>query len=161
MTDSAKTGCGCHEADNCCVEEVGDRVRSLVRLFQLFERDQIRTHGFTTTQCYALLELMKAGPLTMNDLSDRMNLSSSTMTRILDNLVRDGFISRQRSETDRRLVLVALSPQGQESAARLNDSVNGYYRQVIANIPEGKLEEVLRSADLLIRAFEEANPNCC
>lgn len=147
--------------DNCCIEDVGELVRKMVRLFQLFERDQIKIHGFTTTQCYTLLELEKSGSITMNELSDRMNLSSSTMTRIMDNLVRDGYIERQKSSEDRRLVIVSLSDKGLSSAKTLNASVNHYYQRVIENMPTGKLDEVLQSANLLIQAFEKANPNCC
>lgn len=160
ILETREDGCSCQEA-NCCVPEVGEMVRKLVRMFQLFERDQIKVHGFTTSQCYTLLEIARAGTVTMNDLSERMNLSSSTMTRILDNLVRDGYILRQRSDSDRRVVIVALTAQGEASAAKLNDSVNAYYRKVIESIPQGKLDEVLHSADLLTRAFEQSNPNCC
>ncbi len=152
--------CSC-TSDNCCVEDVGDMVRKLVRMFQLFERDQIKVHGFTTTQCYALLEIDKSGSIAMNELSERMNLNSSTMTRILDNLVRDGYIERKKSPEDRRLVLVELSEKGKASAKDLNASVNGYYKKVICSIPEGKLQDVLNSADLLVHAFEKSNPNCC
>lgn len=151
----------CAVNDTCCVDEVGDMVRKLVRMFQLFERDQIKVHGFTTTQCYTLLEIDKTGSIPMNALSEKMNLNSSTMTRILDNLVRDGYIVRQKSPEDRRLVLVALSDKGKTSAKQLNASVNGYYKKVIESIPEGRLEEVLKSADLLVHAFEKSNPNCC
>lgn len=151
----------CNPGNECCVEEVGDMVRKLVRLFQLFERDQIKIHGFTTTQCYTLLEIDKAGSITMNDLSDRMNLNSSTMTRVLDTLVRDGYIERRKSDEDRRLVLVSLSPKGKAGASLLNGSVNGYYKKVIESIPKGQLDEILKSADILIHAFESSNPNCC
>lgn len=151
----------CNSGENCCVDDVGEMVRKLVRMFQLFERDQIKIHGFTTTQCYTLLEIDKTGSITMNELSDRMNLNSSTMTRILDNLVRDGYIERQKSAEDRRLVLVALSEKGKVSARKLNDSVNGYYKKVIESIPEGRLDDILKSTDLLVHAFEKSNPNCC
>ena len=151
----------CSPGDNCCVDDVGDMVRKLVRMFQLFERDQIKVHGFTTTQCYTLLEIDKSGSITMNELSERMNLNSSTMTRIMDTLVRDGYTQRQKSDEDRRLVLVSLSEKGKTSAGKLNDSVNGYYKKVIESIPEGKLDDILKSADLLVHAFEKSNPNCC
>lgn len=147
--------------DNCCVEDVGDMVRKLVRMFQLFERDQIKIHGFTTTQCYTLLEIDKHGRISMNELSEKMNLNSSTMTRILDTMVRDAYVERKKSKEDRRLVLVELTDLGKESASILNETVNGYYKKVIQSIPDGKLDEVLESTGLLINAFEKSNPNCC
>lgn len=161
MDSSDKKTDSCGPLENCCVDDVGNMVRKLVRMFQLFERDQIKIFGFTTTQCYTLLEIDKTGTITMNELSERMNLNSSTMTRILDNLVRDGYIERQKSPEDRRLVLVSLSEKGKASAGKLNDSVNGYYKKVIGSIPEGKLDEILKSTDILVHAFEKSNPNCC
>lgn len=154
-------GVCCTAGDNCCVDEVGDLVRKLVRMFQLFERDQIRIHGFTTTQCYALIEIFRSGNISMKELSDRMNLNSSTMTRILDNLVRDEYIERKKSPEDRRYVMVALTEKGLTSAGVLNQSVTAYYKKIIENIPEGKLDDVLSTTDVLIRAFEKSNPNCC
>lgn len=147
--------------DNCCVDEVGLMIQKLVRAFQLFERDQIKTHGFTTSQCYAMLELYKSGSLTMNELSEKMNLNSSTMTRILDNLVRDKYVLREKDESDRRIVVVGLSYSGRKAAKDLDTAVKEYYKKIIANIPKGQVDDVLKSVNILQKAFEKANPNCC
>jgi MarR family transcriptional regulator, organic hydroperoxide resistance regulator len=147
--------------DNCCVEEVGEVVQKLVRVLQMFERDQVKPYGFTSTQCYVLLEILKVQSLTMNELSDKLNLNSSTMTRVIDNLVRDGYITRTRDEVDRRIVLVSLTNEGIEAAKTLNESVNNYYKKIIAGIPEGQVDNVLNSVNLLLDAFRKANPNCC
>lgn len=146
---------------DCCVDEVGEMIQRLVRVLNLFERDQIKIYGFTTSQCNVLLELKKAESLTMSELSEKMNLNTSTMTRVLDNMVRDGYILRERNEKDRRVVTVRLSETGKEMAEKLGDSVTDYYRKIIEGIPEGQLEQVLQSVSLLQRAFEKANPNCC
>ncbi|MDP4090217.1 MAG: MarR family transcriptional regulator [Bacillota bacterium] len=147
--------------DDCCVDEVGEMVQKLVRVFQLFERDQIKVHGFTSSQCYTLIEILKAGNLTMNELSDKMNLDTSTMTRVIDKLVRDGYIERDRDEADRRVVIVTLTDKGRESTEELSASVNEYYKKIISNIPLGKVDDILNSISVLLKAFEKANPNCC
>jgi len=147
--------------NDCCINEVGEMVQKLVRVFQLFERDQIKVNGFTTSQCYTILELYKNNQLSMNDLSDKMNLNNSTMTRILDNLVRDKYIKREKSEEDRRIVIVSLTDSGIEVAEKLNGVLTEYYRKIIANIPEGEVENILNSVGILLNAFDKANPNCC
>lgn len=146
---------------NCCVNEVRDAVQRMVRIFQLFERDQIKIHNFTTSQCYCLLEVLKSDGLTMQELSNKMNLKASTMTRIIDKLERDGYIKRERYEQDRRVVIALLTDKGRSAAKELDNSLNTYYKQIIEHLPTGKVEEVLESTDLLIKAFEKANPNCC
>lgn len=147
--------------DNCCVEEVGQLVQKLVRVFQLFERDQIKVHGFTSSQCYAMLEILKVGCLTMNELSDKMNLDSSTMTRVIDKLVRDELVNRDRDNSDRRVVVVSLTAKGNEAAKQLSSSVNLYYKKIVKNIPDGEVLDILQCVSKLLKAFEKANPNCC
>ena len=147
--------------DECCVEEVGITVQRLVRVFQLFERDQIKVFGFTSSQCYSMLELLKSDSLSMYELSEKMNLNTSTMTRIVDKLVRDKYITRERYEEDKRVVIVKLSDKGKKAAQEMNEGISSYYKNIIDNIPKGKVDEVLKSVGVLLDAFEKANPNCC
>ncbi|WP_207650404.1 MarR family winged helix-turn-helix transcriptional regulator [Geosporobacter subterraneus] len=147
--------------EDCCVEEVGDMIQRLVRVFQLIERDQIKIFGVTTTQCYCLLELLKVEQLTMNEISHKMNLDTSTMTRVIDKLVRDQLISRERQEEDRRIVVLELTEKGRNTALQLNESIRKYYKNIIQNLPEGQVDNVLNAVFLLLNAFDKANPNCC
>ena len=160
---SKNQDCQCDKAinDDCCIDEVGFMMQKLVRVFQLFERDELKVYGFTTSQCNTILGLYKSGGLTMNELSEKMNLNSSTMTRILDNSVRDKYISRDKDEFDRRIVIVSLTDKGKDVAKKIDITLKEYYKKVIANIPEGQVEEVLKSVNILQKAFERANPNCC
>jgi DNA-binding MarR family transcriptional regulator len=146
---------------DCCVDEVGQLIQRLSRVIQLFERDQIKVYGFTTSQYNTLKEINKAGSITMNELSDKMNLNTSTMTRVLDNLVRDKYVARDKDEFDRRIVVVSLTQSGKEVTAKLSISVNEYYKKIIENIPVGQVDNVLESVNVLQKAFEKANPNCC
>lgn len=146
---------------NCCVDEVGVMIQKLVRVFQLFERDQIKIYGFTTSQCYTLLEIKKYGNLTMNEISEKMNLNISTMTRILDKLVRDDYIKREKDTSDRRIVIVSLTTEGIKATNKLERSVKEYYKKIISNIPTGEVDNIIKSVTMLQQAFEKANPNCC
>jgi DNA-binding MarR family transcriptional regulator len=97
----------------------------------------------------------------MNELSEKMNLNSSTMTRVLDNLVRDKYILRSKDEFDKRIVIVSLSDTGTEAAKKLDIAVKEYYKKIIENIPNGQVDDVLKSVNILQKAFEKSNPNCC
>ena len=161
INDMKKNEEYCCQPQDCCIEEIGTMVQHLVRVMQLFERDQIKPYGFTTSQCYVLIELKKSNQLTMNELSDKMNANTSTMTRIINNLVRDGFIERLRDEGDRRIVIIKLTKEGIEVASKLELSIIDYYRKIVANLPSRQIEDVLKAVSLLIDAFDKTNPNCC
>ncbi|MFW6036135.1 MAG: MarR family winged helix-turn-helix transcriptional regulator [Halothermotrichaceae bacterium] len=149
------------EGLDCCIDEIGEMMQGLVRTLHMFENLQISQKGFTNSQCYTLLNLYKNGPLAMKELSIKMNLDTSTMTRIVNNLVRDGYIERKHSQEDRRIVLVELTAQGTKEAEQLNEEVIEYYRLIINQIPDGKVIDVVESINILIKAFERAKPNCC
>ena len=146
---------------NCCRAEVGELVQRLVRAFQLFERDHIRVLGFTSTQGYALLEVSERPGVTMNELSERMNVEGSTMTRVVDLLVRDGWLVRRREDDDRRVVRVFLAEKAGEAVSRLRDNLDAYYGNIVKNLPEGRVEEVLAVSELLLSALKRSNPKCC
>lgn len=56
-------------------------------------------------------------PLTATDLCEKINVQKSQMNQILGSLERRGYLERHRSESDRRQVLLALTPQGQQAYA--------------------------------------------
>ncbi len=162
MPDKICTDCTTEEDHYlCCVDEVGEMIKRIVRNFQMIERDQIKPLGFTMSQAYCLIELLRYESLTMQELSDKMKLNSSTMTRIVDKLVRDSYIERDRCPEDRRIVLVKLTEDGIASAEKVDQSITAYYEDITRHLPKGRIDEVLDAVSLLMDAFDHANPNCC
>lgn len=131
-------------------------MQKTVRTFQMLEREQIRVHGFTNSQCYILLETYKHQNLSMNELSEKMHLEISTITRIMNNLVRDGLIVRKKSSYDKRVVEAILTDKGQAVAMQLKDSISIYYRDIISNLPRGHVREVMSAVERLVSALEKA-----
>ncbi|WP_051569379.1 MarR family winged helix-turn-helix transcriptional regulator [Alkaliphilus transvaalensis] len=149
----------CHHRLNsseCCVEEIGEVVQKLVRVLQVFEEKRIKAKGFTSSRCYALMTILEKEKITMNDLSERIGLNTSTMTRIINNLVRDGYVERDSDQQDRRIVIVKLTESGKEAARELKEDINDFYKKIIGNIPEGNVMKVLSSVSILLNAFDQA-----
>lgn len=144
------------EKYNRCVEDIGELLQKAVRTFQIFERDQIRVHGFTSSQCYIVLEIYKHESLSVNEISEKMCLEISTITRIMNNLVRDGFVLRKKSIYDKRVVEAVLTDSGKEAALKLQKSIANYYKDVISNLPRGHVREVMSAVELLVTALEKA-----
>ncbi|HWR45734.1 MarR family winged helix-turn-helix transcriptional regulator [Sporomusa sp.] len=142
---------------NRCVEDIGELLQRTVRICQLFEREQIKVHGFTSSQCYILLEILKNDTLTINEISTKMNLEISTITRIMDNLVRDQLLVRNRLSHDKRVVEAALTEKGKHEANKLRESIRDYYKNVISHLPPGHVREVMSAVELLLTAVEQSN----
>ncbi len=78
-----------------------------------------RALGLTGPQVTALKLLEGIGQLSLSDLSERMSAKNSTITGIVDRMVSSELVQRHRSEEDRRVVLIALTPKGENLAAKI------------------------------------------
>ena len=85
-----------------------------------------------------------------------MHLEISTVTRIMNNLVRDGLLLRKKSASDKRVVEAFLTDKGREAAGALQNSIETYYKDIIAYLPRGHVREVMGSVELLVTAVEKA-----
>ncbi|NIH81642.1 MarR family winged helix-turn-helix transcriptional regulator [Amycolatopsis viridis] len=78
------------------------------------DADLTRSGTIPLTWYDVLLEL-NAGPdrrLRMNDLADRVVLSRTRVSRLVDEMVMAGLVTKVRDETDRRVVWAAMTDEG-------------------------------------------------
>jgi DNA-binding MarR family transcriptional regulator len=68
--------------------------------------------NLTYPQYLVLLVLWEEGPLTVSRLGERLQLDSGTLSPLLKRLESNGFVRRERSHEDERLVDVTLTPAG-------------------------------------------------
>jgi DNA-binding MarR family transcriptional regulator len=82
---------------------------------------ELRTeHGLSLTDYDVLLRLARApdGGLRMTELADRVLMSPSGLTRMVDRLVDEGLVRRDRFEGDARVMLARLTEQGRRALRR-------------------------------------------
>ena len=72
--------------------------------------------GLTSSQITVILLLSCGRAHTPYELSRAMSYDSGSMTRMLDRLEKKGFIVRSRSDADRRMIELQLTPQGTDAA---------------------------------------------
>lgn len=132
----------------------------LIQKIMHLDRNEKACHGVTLSQHQALAAIYRSGHLTMNELSREMHLAVSTVTRIVDILVRDGIVSRKASETDRRKVLIELTEKGTEITASLNQCTEYFWEQVVSSIPAEKKREIVGNLKLLTEALDCTEGTC-
>ncbi len=88
------------------IETYGDLIAAI-------ERD-LAEHDLTLGdyQVFVYLSEARDRSMRMCDLADLLQLSPSGLTRRLDGLVKAGFVTREPSTDDRRVMLAALTPAG-------------------------------------------------
>ena len=82
--------------------------RETIKLYKPF-LDEL---NLTYTQYITLLVLWEQESLTVKELGKRLYLDSGTLTPLLKKLEEKGLVSRKRSTTDERNLIVSITEQG-------------------------------------------------
>jgi DNA-binding MarR family transcriptional regulator len=130
-------------------------VSQLLRRYQFRDRNEICCFGISVSQCYALEALAQAGTLTMGALASRMQLSVSTMTRVVDQLVAQGLVERGEDAEDRRVCCVAPTSEGRELLARVSSELLESERAILKRLPAEHRESVISALEGLLQAVDE------
>ena len=98
------------------VKELMEHIDLLVDRFVVNERSTMENSCDTIThqEGNVISTVGRHGPSMMSDIADRLSLSLSSVTGIVDKLVEKKLVERERSEEDRRIVRVVLTAEGQE-----------------------------------------------
>ena len=88
--------------------------RAELRRFLRRSEECAREHGITPAQHLLLLQVAGSedGQSTVSDLVDKLSLTQSTVTELVQRAVRDGLLARRTSATDGRVVHLSLTPEG-------------------------------------------------
>jgi DNA-binding MarR family transcriptional regulator len=150
-----------------CTKQVTDAAEfraALTEAYQRFnalQRGEKRCFGVTMSQCMTLELLHQGDHLVGRDLAERLGLDTTTVTRVVDVLVRDGLVRRVRDEKgDRRRIFVSLTARGRGLAEKLEGCADAYCQRILARIPASKREDVMSAFRLLVRAIDELPAAC-
>jgi DNA-binding MarR family transcriptional regulator len=132
------------------------RLKAWVRLLAVTRRTESELreflrvkHGTTLPRFDVMAALYRRREgVTMSDLSRMLLVSNGNATAVVDRLEADGFVRRSPSDTDRRTVFAALTPEGlaqfEVYAAEHEAEVN----RILGGLTEAELDQL---SDLLKR----------
>jgi DNA-binding MarR family transcriptional regulator len=89
----------------------------------------------TPTQFFAMARLHEMGKLSQNRLGRLAAMDPATIQGVIRRLHERGFIERLADPTDRRRMVLSLSPLGQETVVRLLKDANRVGEDILAPLP--------------------------
>lgn len=137
------------------------QIYQLVKNHEHCDKVCLSQHGVTASQGYTLLSLPQEGHLSMNELSEAMGITCSTMTRIVDPLVNKKLVQRKTDDEDRRIVRVSLTGQGQELRLTLERELQDLFKYVLGGIQEDEFQNILYCIGKVNTAIAKACKDCC
>jgi DNA-binding MarR family transcriptional regulator len=141
-------------------EQLRAMIAAIVRRFALSERADVQCCGLTVAQA-ATLEALRAGPLRLGALAQRLGITPSTLTRNLARLESERLVARETDPNDARAGRVKLTAAGLRAAGKVESQELEFARDILARLGAERGREVLRSLADLHGAVREATEQCC
>lgn len=108
--------------------------------------NRLRTQmGLSPAQFRAISLIEAEEIVTCRDFSDRLSLSESRGSRVIDSLVRDSLLVRTDCDADRRCKRLRLTPRGRSLRRSIADERGICEAELASAVPAGSLDR-LKSA---------------
>ncbi len=112
-------------------------------------------HGLTQAEFRCLRLFGKDESLNNKTIAERMKLSPSRLTRIIDGLVKKEYINREIDPNDRRNMRVALSSKGKSLVLQLNKAYIDIHEEILQDIDPMYHEQLIIAMTHLLEALEK------
>lgn len=111
----------------------------------------------SVSTAHAICELAATGSLQQTDLAHRLGITTSSISRLVDQLVAKEWATRQRDplSADKRVRLVTLSERGHKIADEVLTARSARFEQLLQAIEPSKHDQVIESLHLLKEAANE------
>jgi DNA-binding MarR family transcriptional regulator len=135
-------------------------IRALVRRFSLAERSDMSCCGMTVAQA-ATLQALTDSELRLGELSRRLGIAASTLTRNVARLEERGFVGRVGDPDDGRAQWIALTDEGRRAAIQIGSQEKAFARSVLECLPPASVTASLEAFNQLLSAVRRATESCC
>ena len=136
------------------VEEVASRLRIAVnRLNRRLRREALG--GLSPAQASALGSVHRHGGPTLGELAALEQVQPPTVTRIVAALGEAGMVTRVPDATDRRIVRVRTTPEGERVLARIRTRKNAFLRRRLDQLGAPEQQQATELVALLEHLLEE------
>jgi DNA-binding MarR family transcriptional regulator len=119
-------------------------------------RPHLDVLGLTYTQYITMMVLWEEGKVSVRDLGRKLHLDSGTLTPLLKKLESKGYLKRERSTVDERVVIACITEEGRKlkrAAAKIPHAMS----QEITDFPMEDAQELYRLLYKLIGLLEVCN----
>ena len=109
----------------------------------------------TMLQVQALKTIQENSPITASELALRLQMSPSAVTQMTNRLIKSKFIARKTNKNDRRLILLALTSDGEQHLALILKKMEQKANKILAPISAQDLQKVVTIFENFLQNYEK------
>jgi DNA-binding MarR family transcriptional regulator len=129
-------------------EALPQRSSALSRLFLT------RTSVSVSRTEVGVLRVLQAGPRRITELAAEERVTQPAITLLVNRLAERGWVEREPDPSDRRAVLVSLTPEGEEVFGRLRAEYRALLHEEMASLEDSEVETLAAAVSILDKLID-------
>jgi len=125
-----------------------------MRAVDLHSRYLTKNFGLTGPQLIVLRQLSKQPEISPGELAKIISLSQATITGITDRLGKRGLITKQRSDIDKRRLVLSLTDEGQQLLTLAPPPLQESFIQQFETLQDWERTMILSSLQRLVEMLD-------
>lgn len=120
-------------------------------IYKLVKKDA-DSLGITVVQLKALYKLSANPDIGLGDLAEKLRLTNSTVSGVIDRLVQNGFVERTVPPENRRVISIHLTQKGNDILEKLFSSESLLIKKMrdVIDLPEEEKKNLIRLHELVL-----------
>jgi len=135
--------------------EFGELLKQFLIDLQSLFRTSSKKLNVTLSQI-TLISSIPVDGINMSTLSHRIGVDNSTLTRLIDILIRNNFVRKDKNPNDGRSFIISLTNAGEKLQFRIEEEIDQFGSKLYNKIPiedQDEIKEVLSSLHWFISKY--------
>ncbi len=128
-------------------------------LYESFEMLSRWTPDFTAKEFLVVLSLRKKNYAKVSEIAKETGFSMSTVSWLINSLSGKKIVERRRQSSDRRVVMIKLTPGGQEALAEYDHIFDDIAGMIFSSLEPGEKEEYMRLSRKIFKISDKEHKN--
>ena len=124
--------------------EFGELLKQFLIDLQSLFRTQFKKLDLTLSQIILISSIPIDG-IDMTTLSIKIGVDNSTLTRLIDILMKKGIVQKNRSSQDRRSYIISVTKKGELLQSKIEDKIDSFVSKLFRNTRLEDQEELKKS----------------
>ena len=124
--------------------EFGELLKQFLIDLQSLFRTQFKKLDLTLSQIILISSIPTDG-IDMTTLSIKIGVDNSTLTRLIDILMKKGIVQKNRSSQDRRSYIISVTKKGELLQSKIEDEIDSFVGKIFRNTRLEDQEELKKS----------------
>ena len=129
-------------------------LRKIIQAIDMNSKKLVKRVGLTGPQLVILQEISSLGEVTAGEIAQAVSLSQATVTGILERMEKRGLLTRQRSDQDKRRIMVRITESGKQVLENAPPVMQEAFVERFSSIQEWEQTMILSSLQRLVSIMD-------